>query len=560
MGVLFYLVTCRLVNMRIVIRIKNKSISQIMSATGTALDIWKGFGASRTVISWDQAPAMVDSAHEIWAKHGVKLDFTPPDGHEKVAERNVRTIKEHVYASILSLGHAIDETMLEGLVRDTTTMLNFLPNANVDRSAPRTILDGERLNYKRWSRFSAGQVGEFEIPYPDHSKGTRRELGYILCHQGDNAVVRLLPSGKRTVVRSAHFTPLEKLTAIVHMIEAGIDAAQKQRYNDLIEDIGEHLPNVAVYPQNNALPPEMAAPTDDNQPNSSSRTPNEDSASDKPQIESSIEDLAEPIIFGDAPETDRTSMVSADPDPPLTTLESGEPITSSPHPVPLPVDDVPAQATRSTTTEASSPPAPRRTQRSGARKPSGYYAKLHQGNITTCDSIRDYTACHMSARECASTYGIEAQEAAGAEEIINIIGREALIPRDFRTLTKEDMTRVLPSFIFYKAKELLPSEIEEFDDTKLTWTTVLSKRDKKKKKHRRKTHKIKGRWVGGGNHQKKSDALRDRVAPTARSTTHAIVITIAAKEKRLFTCWGHSVSLFTNQTCPGRRIYDIYQG
>ena len=124
---------------------------------------------------------MVSSAHEIWAKHGVKMDFTPPEGHEKVAERNVRTVKEHVFASVLQLGHAIDDAMLEGIVRDTTTLLNFLPTAEVDRSSPRTIIDGERLNYRRWSRFAAGQVGEFEIPYPDKAMGSRKELGYILC-------------------------------------------------------------------------------------------------------------------------------------------------------------------------------------------------------------------------------------------------------------------------------------------------------------------------------------------------------------------------------------------
>ena len=113
--------------------------------------------------------------------------------------------------------------------------------------------------------------------------------------------------------------------------------------------------------------------------------------------------------------------------------------------------------------------------------------------------------------------------------MINIIGREALIPCDFRSLTKEDMERVLPSFIFYKAKDLLPSEANEEDPRKKTWTTVQSKRDKKQQ---RKRCKIKGRWVGGGNRQHKHDALRDRVAPTARSTTHAIVFAVAAKEKR----------------------------
>ena len=540
MGVFFYLVTCRLVNMRIVIRIKNKSASQIMSATSTALDIWKGFGASPKVISWDQEPAMVASAHEIWAKHGVRLDFTPPEGHEKVAERNVRTIKEHVYASILTLGHAIDDTMLEGLVRDTTTMLNFLPNINVDRSSPRTILDGERLNYKRWSRFSAGQVGEFEIPYPDHSKGTRRELGYILCHQGDNAVVRLLPSGKRTVVRSAHFTPLEKSTAIVQMIEAGIDAAQKQRYNDLIEDISEQLPHVPAHLQHDIPQPVTPIGTDH-----AARPPTPELTQEQDQH---APDLSGPphthptVPPSDQDNTDVPSQTSTAEE--ISDIEfmvptaveilplPTEPTVTSDHGIaPIAPSDPTPQTSPGPALRHSPGAAPRRSQRTNAKKPSGYYAKLHHARATTCESIRDYIACHMSARECANTYGIEAQEAAGAEEIINIIGREALIPRDYRTLTKEDMDKVLPSFIFYKAKELLPSEMEESDDGKLTWTTVISKRDRKKRK--KKTHKIKGRWVGGGNHQKKSEALRDRVAPTARSTTHAIVITIAAKEKRL---------------------------
>ena len=59
------------------------------------------------------------------------------------------------------------------------------------------------------------------------------------------------------------------------------------------------------------------------------------------------------------------------------------------------------------------------------------------------------------------------------------------------------------------------------------------KADKKKKKNKKRV-KIKGRWVGGGHRQKKNEALKDRVAPTARATTHAIVMAIAAKEKRNF--------------------------
>ena len=240
MGVMFYLLTCRMVNLRIVIKLRNKGASQIMAATGQALGFWKGFGASPKVISWDQEPAVVASAHEIWAKHGVRLDFTPPEGHEKVAERNVRTIKEHVFPSVLTLGHPIDDTMLEGIVRDKVTVLNFLPSVEVDRFSPRTIIDGERLNYLRWSRFAAGQVGEFEIPYSDKGNGMRKELGYILCHQGDNAVVRLLPSGRRAVIRSPHFTPLEKSPAILKLIADSITATQMEKFNELFGEIEDY--------------------------------------------------------------------------------------------------------------------------------------------------------------------------------------------------------------------------------------------------------------------------------------------------------------------------------
>ena len=74
-------------------------------------------------------PALVHTAAEIWAQHGLRLDFTSPDSHERVAERDVRTIKEHVYASILGLNHAVDDEMVEGIVRDTVVLLNFLPNS-----------------------------------------------------------------------------------------------------------------------------------------------------------------------------------------------------------------------------------------------------------------------------------------------------------------------------------------------------------------------------------------------------------------------------------------------
>ena len=124
MGTLFSVISCRLIKMRCVSRLQNKGAAEVMRAIGGAVGVWKGYGSAPRVLSWDQEPAIVSCAAEIWSKHSLRMEFTPPEGHERVAERDVRTIKEHVYSSILSLNHAVDEEMVEGMVRDTVTLLH----------------------------------------------------------------------------------------------------------------------------------------------------------------------------------------------------------------------------------------------------------------------------------------------------------------------------------------------------------------------------------------------------------------------------------------------------
>ena len=222
------------------------------------------------------------------------------------------------------------------------------------------------------------------------------------------------------------------------------------------------------------------------------------------------------------------------------------------------------------------PPAatPRRSTRAGASKPEGFFAKLNRG-----EGVADYTACHMRATECERLYGAEPTLEAGPAEVTNMIGRGAAVPQDYRTLSEDTIREALPSFLFYTAKDELPREDPKATtptckdpkattltckDPKATtlpndsksahstlldprvllsldttggqptegaWVTVTSKLSKKHAK-RSKRVKIKGRWVGGGHRQRRAEVLAERVAPTARSTTHNIVMSIAAYEGR----------------------------
>ena len=515
MGILFSIITCRLVKLRCVTRLRNKGASEVTRAVREAVNIWKGYGGSPRILSWDQEPALVHSASEIWAQHSLRLRFTSPDSHERVSERDVRTIKEHVYASILSLQHAVDEEMVEGLVRDVTTLLNFLPNSELPASSARTALDGERLNYDRWRRVHAGQVAEFELPYAQNLKtGSRREIGYVIGHQGDNPIVRLLPAGKRLVIRSGHIKPIEKTSAIISLIEQGITGAKRQRFNDLLAEIQDFF--------------------------SESDVPSSPDSEDSTTLTVATDTQPRPLIIPRAPPSERVeSIPSTNHDFP--TEDPPEPVSVAPPTTPSVQGraDNPHGPTieESTGLDAGLPElihetsTPRRPTRAGAQKPPGFYRKLHSG-----ESVADYTACHMRAEESERLYGKPLTHQAGITEVTNMIKtRDAADPQDYRKLTPRQIREALPSFMFYKAKDETPEPVPLDTPTKSThssWTKVISKREQKKAKKIARKIRLRARWVGGGHRQKRSDILAERVAPTARGATHNLLMAIASPEGR----------------------------
>ena len=541
MGVGFCLISCRMIKLRTIKRIKNKGADQLVRAIQSTVDVWKGYGHTPKVLAWDQEPALVSCAAEIWSRMSLRMDFTPPEGHEKLAEREVRTVKEHVYSSILSLGHAVDEDMIEGLVRDTIVMLNYMPNSETLTQSPRSILDGERLSYDRWTRFHAGQVAEFEIPYASKLPSpARKELGYILGHQGDNAIVRLLPGGKRIVIRSPHVVPISKTPAIISMIEQGITGAKRQVFNDLLQEINDNYNAApddvppANLPRTGSPELEKGLESTDSSLTTPTVNPQHDAAND--EVPSPTE---EPPESGTEPQYTESASPSEHGTDEATSLhlepstvgpDSDTPIFSPSEPPSLDTSSQP-QAIPSV-----QEPVPRRSTRQAAMKPPGYYARL---------ADMEHSANHMNAVECARVYGKERQQAAGISEVINMIGRTALIPEDYRNLTDKEIAAALHSFMFYKAKDLLPEEKEEAVRAMLQklrdespqeqeWQEVKSTRTIKAEQLNAKLNlvKIRGRWVGGGNGQSRSEILDERIAPTARANTHNLLFTIAAKEHR----------------------------
>ena len=140
-------------------------------------------------------------------------------------------------------------------------------------------------------------------------------------------------------------------------------------------------------------------------------------------------------------------------------------------------------------------------------------------------------------------YGAEVTKDAGTTEVLNMIrDRKAALPQDYRKLSPRVISEAVSSFMFFKAKDLLPHEERPSEEPKephregndpsaTGWTTIKSRKQLRTDAKIRRV-KVRGRWVGGGHQQSRGEALTERVAPTARGATHNILLSIAAFEGR----------------------------
>ena len=76
MGTMFFMVSCRLIKFKCVVKLRNKGASEIIRAVRECLNIWKGFGVIPNVLSWDQEPVLMHCASEIWANYSLRIEHT----------------------------------------------------------------------------------------------------------------------------------------------------------------------------------------------------------------------------------------------------------------------------------------------------------------------------------------------------------------------------------------------------------------------------------------------------------------------------------------------------
>lgn len=559
-GHLLFLTSDRLVHLKIGTFPRGKSTKSLLNAVTNVVNRWKGYGRTVKEIASDREAGLLAAAPQIFAELGVTIIPRTAEGHEKLIEREGRTVKEAVYAVAKgwkSRGMRIPKVAIPHIIGDVLTIENRSPNSQTYPESPMGMLQGTRLDLTKIGTSGVGTFGMFWVPY--RKAQDRRELGIIIGHENYNPIVLTLPEGTVAVVRDRRFEVLPDHPKYVDWVNELRDAdgitEYENGYNDLEKELREHA--------DDSYDPRIQTPVAAQYVPSAHRPPTQvTGAPPLPAVTPLPTNRAPPVVE------------SARSVPPLIAQHQSEPSlppanshVAQPPPVHVPAPQ-PAVQQQPVVSEG-------RPRRAGAERPEGFYNEkrlashrvgavaaetcandVHVTHVSIAEAIDELlTANQMSHREAASRHGIEKQVEAALDEVVGILGdghksgtMEPVLPK---SLSKLERNGALRSFMLYKEKMINPNEevmhtsthggvspakhpklpsdddLSDVTDDANDWTKVLSRKDKKKAVYR---IKLKARLVGNGAQQDGVDKS-NMVAPTARAISHKLLLNICAYDK-----------------------------
>jgi hypothetical protein len=143
-GVPYLYTVCRLTKYASALRLMSKSAPQLLVGICKALGVWKSYNIRPCLLSFDREPAVNAMASELWSQDQLKVIMTTPEGHEKVIERAIRPLKDHIWACCDT------RSVVEGIMFDYITLANHFANGSTFPESPRSFVSGERLDLSKW--------------------------------------------------------------------------------------------------------------------------------------------------------------------------------------------------------------------------------------------------------------------------------------------------------------------------------------------------------------------------------------------------------------------------
>jgi hypothetical protein len=161
-----------------------KTSKNIITALEHILDYYNTHEWKITHVITDHEANFTATAKQL-AQMKVTLIQNSPEHHSRAAERAIRTIKNLVRTTYLSLPYTLPTSLYRNLITYVTERYNILPQIDGDHRSPRQRITGLRPTYNRDVKAVFGDVVMCPVPIhlQKHDLGERGEIGIIVANQ-----------------------------------------------------------------------------------------------------------------------------------------------------------------------------------------------------------------------------------------------------------------------------------------------------------------------------------------------------------------------------------------
>ena len=428
-----------------------KGTASLLKAMKHQLGQYSAQGFRVSTLVFDGEGAIGAIADDV-ATLGTSLERVPPGAHVALVERKNRVVQERYRCIKNSLWFVLPMLAVSWLVYFCISRINMLPsNGRMDPTSPRELFTRRKLDYKRDLSISFGDfVHVHEDRQITNTSLARTQEAICLMPIGNlTGSAKFLCLKTRRVITRSNYTVLpvvsqdviDRINCVAAEEKTPLVANAEPVFQNQNGDLLDPAVNQAAHGE---LPPGLVPPV---------HVP--PAVDDPAQLQAPV-NVAEP----------------AQPDPP----DEPMPVTEEP---PIP-NDLPAV----TLDLPAATPEPR------------YPAR---GNRT---SYKDDRVYNITVKKALNSYGKQALRSIYME-ILQMPDKGVFTPQDPRSLTKNQLRKVISSSMFLKEKFMSNGDFE----------------------------KLKARLVAGG-HQQDKTAYDDISSPTVATSAAFMVAALAARERR----------------------------
>jgi hypothetical protein len=199
-------------------KLPTKAEPDLLHAVKKVVDDYKKHGHTVRTIRSDREAVFTALTTDL-STMGVSIQQTPPEQHERRAERKVRELKDKLRATLLSLPYRLPRSLYPFLAQFVVSSINMLPNVNTGNSNPSSLVTGTKADMQTSLRAPFGALVLCHVPNRgSNDMAPRAEYGIVVGRENHSGNIKVYRLHERDIVNRYKFTPVQHTSLIINTI------------------------------------------------------------------------------------------------------------------------------------------------------------------------------------------------------------------------------------------------------------------------------------------------------------------------------------------------------